>query len=175
MALDKSKLVTELENWLNNSETYDTVLKAMTAFTDAYEIYALDGEDVTGETLDIYFKSEMIDKLVEDTSTSETASQKFEDAIKIFWNTASFKKEIPPAGSILPEVLAIVLVAPASNLIKNGLKPIFEDLDETKTRNQKANEIATVLDTATKTIVTACAGTNPSPPPATISDIGLIT
>lgn len=177
MALDKSKLQTELENWLNNKNNYLTRNDAYTAFADAYETYALDAQDVSGDVVNIYNKPDLISTLEEipEIGTVEIASQKFEDAINAFWTGALFYKTIAPAGTILPETIAITFFPTTSDLIKDGLTTIFEDLSPETTLIQKAQQIATILDTGTKTILTYCVGTNPSPPPDTLQVFGLIT
>jgi len=111
-------------------------------------------EEITNPVLDVLNGNE----------TSISSSAKFENALIAFWLAATFKLVTPPAGTIAPELIAGV----TTNIIKGqlaiDLKAIFDDLSPTATIDQKATQISTALDTATKTIIVTCVGTLATPP-----------
>jgi len=173
MALNKVTLQTELESWMGS--TYTDINDAANAFANAYDTYAQDALDVSNDGPDTLNKQGIIDAFITLT-TSETptsASVTFEDAIIAYWNGGTFELLTPPAGTITPEISANVTGNIATSAISTDLKTVFENTSDSAAT--KASQIADILDTATKTVIVTCVGTNAAPPPATISVPGAIT
>lgn len=182
MALDKSKLTNELTTWLENQgdylddETSTGIEKSADAFANAYETYALDAVDVSGDSPDVVNKSGLASaiKAITVPGTAATAALQYETGIVAFWTGATFKLLTPPAGTIAPEVSAIVTTPPVPGPLAIALTAVFSDISG-KDHATKASEIADALDTATKTVVVTCTGTNAAPPPPTIPVLGPIS
>ncbi len=176
MALDKNKLKQQLINWNIQSKQKHTKQEALQLFVNAYETYALDAQDISGDYINTYNTSAMVQVLMTlpTQGSPQQAAQIFENALIAFWNSATFKLTIPPSGTIAPEISAIVTQNITSGTLQPLLLPIFSDISIQTTLETKMNQLATALDTVTKTIVVTCIGTNPSPPPPTIPVIGTI-
>ncbi|MDD5651515.1 MAG: hypothetical protein PHF86_14065 [Candidatus Nanoarchaeia archaeon] len=161
MALSQTTLKNSLTSWLQNKSNYSSISQSMSVFIDAYETYALSAIDISGDGLLTYFKSNALSLLntITNNDTATTAAQKIENAIKAFWTAATFKLTIPPAGTILPEISAIVTTNIISGTLATLLLTIFNSLNSSETDSSKANDIATALHTSTKTIIVTCIGT----------------
>jgi hypothetical protein len=161
MALSLDTLKSNLKAWLEDKTAYSSISDSMTAFIDAYEDYILDCVDISGDDILTYFKTNALNilKTITNSDTATTASQKFENAIIAFWNTATFKLLTPPAGTITPEISAIVTTNIIPTTLASALHTIFNAKSNSDTDTTKANQIATVLDTSTKTIIVTCTGT----------------
>ena len=157
MALDKSKLKTELENWM--SSTYDNITDAANAFADAYEIYALDAIDISGDSPDTLNKAGIVSafKSLTTSETPATSAIKFEAGLVAYFTGGTFLLTIPPAGTILPEISAIVTASIIPPAISATLTTIFTNTsDDVST---KATQMSDLFDTATKLVTATCTGT----------------
>jgi hypothetical protein len=161
MALSLDTLKSNLKTWLEDKTNYSSISDSMTAFIDAYEDYALDCVDISGDSISTYFKTNALNilKTITNSDTATTASQKFENALIAFWTNATFELLTPPAGTVTPEISAIVTTNIIPTTLATALLSIFNAKSSSDTDITKANQIATVLDTSTKTIIVTCTGT----------------
>lgn len=174
MALSKDNLQENLEAWLSDL-SYETIHDSMVVFINAYDNYASDAMDISGDSPLLLNKQDALD-ILDTITTAETAASvalKFENAIIAFWAGATFKIIIPPAGTVAPEVSAIVTTNIVPGTLVSTLTPIFSDLSP-KTYAQKAAELATAFDDATLTIIVTCIGTIPPPTGGVLAVLGPI-
>ena len=162
MALSKNKLKDNILSWFNEDVT--SIFDFTNYFSDAYEDYALDCIDISGDSILTYNKAGMKNILntLTNNETTSSSALKFENSIITFWTEATFKLTIPPTGTILPELSAIVTTNIIPGVIKTPLISVFSDLSPNTTKQQKADQLATVFHTATLTVVVTCVGTHPS-------------
>jgi hypothetical protein len=161
MALSQTTLKNSLLSWMQGKASYSTLSQSMSVFIDAYEAYALNAIDVSGDGLLTYFKANALAILntLSNSETAATAAQKIENAIKAFWTLATFSLTIPPAGTILPEISAIVTTNIIAGTLASSLLSIFNNLGSGETDTTKADSLATALNNSTKTIIVTCIGT----------------
>jgi hypothetical protein len=164
MALDKSKLKTELESWMNTH--YDNLNDAANAFADAYNTYALDAYDISGDTPLSVNKAGIVSAILSLTlnETAATSAIKFQTGLVNYWTGGTFKLLTPPAGTIAPEISAIVTASIIPPAISSTLTTIFTDLNKDTTVSTKATQISNLFDTATKAVIVTCIGTLANPP-----------
>ncbi len=177
MALQKNKLKQDLINWIEKCKTeIKNTNDALQLFVDAYENYAKDAQDISGDYVLSYNKSSMFETLLNLPSqqSANDGAQIIENAIINFWNGATFKLLIPPPGTILPEISSTVIQNIVSGTLKSLLVPIFSNLNINTSDETRIDQLATVIDSVTKTIIVNCIGTNPSNPPSTIPIQGTI-
>lgn len=99
--------------------------------------------------------------------TSASAASKFANAVYEFWNGATFKLTIPPPGTVLPEISAIVTTNIVKSTLASALVSIFSN--NSGTAASKASQIADALHTATLTVTVTCIGTvNPGAVPTPV-------
>jgi len=149
MALNKSKLETSLEAWMNGKDDYDTALGSIKSFADAYEDYSEDAQDPDGGPFISANKQGLINELssmAPGLSASEGAVL-FEDAIYTYWVGGVFT-----SGGVISSI--------TKGPLKDALEVIFENLDDSVA--EKADQISTALDSATRTVIVAT-GDDPGP------------
>jgi hypothetical protein len=161
MALLQATLSSQLLSWMQNKTSYTSLSQSMSSFINAYETYALDVVDVSGDGILTYFKANALTILntISNSDTASTASVKFENAIIAFWTAATFKLITPPAGTIAPEISAIVTTNIVTNNLATPLNTIFTNLNSSETDSTKADSLATAFHNSTKTIIVTCTGT----------------
>jgi len=171
MALDKAALKTDLEAWMGNP--YDDVNDAADAFANAYDSYALDAVDVSGDSPLLTNKPALVSAISTLTTaeTPSTAAKKFETGIIAYWAGATFELLYPPTGTIAPEISASVTINILPNVISIPLTIIFTDTVGTSA--VKAQLLSDLFDIATKTITVTCVGTIILPP-FTLAVAGII-
>lgn len=161
MSLVQTNLKTDLESWLSNKTSYTSISQSMSVFIDKYDIYAKNAIDISGDTVNTVFKTNALNILntITNNDTATSAAQKFENAIVAYWTGASFKLTIPPAGTILPEISALVTTNIVAGTLAALLLTVFNSKSSSNTDATKADDLATALHNSTKTIIVTCIGT----------------
>lgn len=179
MSLNQAKLKTEIMK-LIDEETPGFIgfptdlVTACQNWGNAYNIYALDAVDISGDKLLtsnlVGFQNALAANLpVAEAGTSILAASAFDLAFISYWTAAVFSIGMIPLGGIggtgiFSVEISSVVSAITPNVLNNLLLPIFnlnsEDTDA------KADSLATAFHTATTTaIFCLISGLDTSPPP----------
>lgn len=174
MALVKADLQSALESWMNNP--VDNLSDGIDGFVNAYDTYALQAIDISGDNPLVVNKATMKSTLLAlpPVGTPSSAALIFENAVISYWTGATFALTTPPPGGG-PEISALVTTPPAVGSIQSGLQTVFSDVDAGTTVASKANDIANTLDTATKAVIDTITYTNLAAPPPTLVVAGAIS
>jgi hypothetical protein len=177
MALDKDKLISDLTgsdltDWLQGYADYSDdpaekeegktgIEKSAEAFAAAYDNYAMDAEDVSGDGPLTLNKQGIIDAIKSITlpGTAATAAQKFAQGIVAYWTGGVFAVTSLIEGWST-ETAAAVTSVPFLSSLTVELAVIFNDKEDIITHTGKAEKIAEKLDAATKTVIVTCTGTS---------------
>jgi hypothetical protein len=179
MSLDVGKLEDEFRKMFD-AEHADfvgwppTKPDAAANWSDAYDLFASDAEDVSTDPVTVknpsLFESTLAAALPGPDGTAVDAAQAFDDAFVQYWTGGVFAVGTPPpsgvggTGVFSVELTSVVTVV-APNVLKGLLVPIFESLSSDP--DQKAEDIAAAFETATKTAVTVLiSGLDTTPPPS---------
>jgi len=182
MSLDKAKMEAKLLRMFDQDHVefigFPTdIATAAANWTDAYDTYALDAEDASGDTLASASASSFEEhlgggpgdppspppNLPGPGGTPTMAAQAFDDAFVKYWTGASFNVGTPPVHlspcpnvggtTIFSTEATSVVSGVTANVLRGLLIPIFSDINPSTTAAQKASQIATAFDTATKSAV----------------------
>lgn len=164
MALDQNKLKDNLFAWLQNVNVAN-IADSAEDFADAYEDYAFDAQDPSGDSPSILNRAGLVSAIagLPAIGTAINAAQIFATGIVAYWTGGIF--EITP-----PELASVVITPPVPALISVPLTTVFLDNsvddpeDPDVTYDRKADEIATLLHAATITTIVSIALPAPSSP-----------
>lgn len=172
MALSESKLkglILDITNSFPGSP-----FEAINLLTDAYDSYAQDAVDGTGDPPLVVNKSAFKSALNFDIgNTAVIAATTFESAVVEYWTGATFSPSTPPPGSVA-KVSSAIVTPP----IPNGLLlTVFSNTTAGISADTKAQEMASALHSMTITgagliqhMIPSPSGPVPGPPiPFTIS------
>jgi hypothetical protein len=164
MSLDKTKLKNNLIEWMNAPS--NNIEDTAEAFANAYDGYALDAQDISGDSPLVLNKSAILAafKTLTTIDTAQTAAIKIENGLVLYWTGGLFNLLIPPLGTIPPEISAIVTAPIIPPAISTGLGTIFLNIDKEYSTEDRASDMADLLDTATKLVIVTCIGTLVAPP-----------
>jgi hypothetical protein len=132
MALNKTTLQSDLEDWMNGKDGYNSISDSMNVFINSYETYAMEAQDISGDNPATLNKAAALSILNTTTlsATATSAAQVFEDAIIAFWTGGSFATATPPPGTIPPEISAAVTGPPTPGSLKSAILAVFNDLQK---------------------------------------------
>jgi len=176
MALDKSKLETELIKMLD--EAHDDFIgfpadaaEAAANWAAAYDTYAADVEDVSGDGIASANAAGFESALVfADTNTPALAELEFDAAFVAYWTGATFSVGTPPSSGVggngtwgVEQTSAVVACPPGA--LKAEITSILAS-NAKESAASKAGKLATAFHNATTggAIVVLIAGLDTTPP-----------
>jgi hypothetical protein len=176
MALDKAKLKAELLKILDEEDPGflgfpDNAADAAANWAAAYDTYAADAEDVSGDAVASVNKAGFESALIfADSNVPAAAAGEFDLAFVNFWTGGTFAVGTPPSsgvggnGTFGVELTSAVTVA-APGVLLAALTPIFAENEADQTPDAKAGKLADAFHDATTTAVTVLiAGLDTTPP-----------
>jgi len=166
MALDRSKLSRALRSIFSNPAGVSGAPQAEAMWTNAYDSYGLDAEDVSGDRVTTVNMGGFLSALDFGSSggTSRKAAQDFDRAFVAYWTGGVFAVgsliTVPPGAcpnvggnGIWGSETTSVVVAVAAGVLAGLLEPIFSATREGDTAASKADQIAGAFHDATTTAV----------------------
>jgi len=137
--------------------------EATQRLTDAYDTYAQDAVDGSGDGPLVVNKSGFQSALNFTGTTSSAAATSFEAAVVAYWTGATFNISTPPPGSVV-KVSSMIVVPP----IPNGqILTVFNDVSPGVSADTKAQQMADALHSMTITgsgIIQHLIPPTPTPP-----------
>jgi hypothetical protein len=182
MALDRNKLVTALRRFMDPSDPdFAWPISrpaAVQLWTDAYDSYASDAVDYSGDGVSSKSPAGFEAALVSQFSGSWTASAAaiaFRNAFIAYWTGGVFSVgSVPPPGGACPNVggngvfsieSSSVVSSVGGTTLRTQLQAVFNDL--TDDAEAKIQDIATVFHEATtQHVIVLISGLDTTPPPA---------
>jgi len=169
MPLVSSTLQTALTNMFTTGPTPATMVQHFKDFAQYYDDYAkLATESLGGNVIATTGKSSF-----ESTAAAYSAlpaltlanyADYLEQACIAYWTSSVFSMAIPPPG--FASLTSIVIVPMTPGVLKAGLTATF--LASTGVAATLASNMATLIDTATRTVTVTLTGVTPVPAPITI-------
>lgn len=143
-------------------------------WTDAFDAYALNAVDVSGDPVVTVNKAGFqaaLAPLFNPDSTSTAAANAFASAWSAYWTGATFAILIPPPSGVGGNGIfgveissAVTVVVPAN--LSSDLKTIFDTIDTDQDPDTKAQQIADAFHAATTNDITVLiSGLDTTPPP----------
>jgi hypothetical protein len=164
MALDRSKLSGRLRTLFTSPDGIANAQDAESRWTAAYDSYALDAEDVSGDMVTTTNRPGFLSALdFGSWSSVQQAAQRFDDAFVAYWTGGVFAVgsliAVPPGecpnvggnGTWASETTSVV-TAVVAGVLKGLLLPILRA--NSGTPESKAREMARAFHEATTTAVT---------------------
>jgi len=178
MALDKSKLSSSLRSLFENPDGISSAADAEAKWADAYNSYAMDAEDASGDRPAVTNQGGFLSTLsLVEGATVAGAAQLFDAAFVTYWTGGVFVVgtpiTVPPPGcpSIggttiwATEITSLVTVV-VPGVLAGLLAPILGSLSDSATPASKANGIAGAFHQATTTaVMVLMTGLDTTPPP----------
>jgi len=175
MSLDKNKLYTEFMRWFRNPIGVSTIRHAQTRLAQVYHRYALDAEDVSGESptnLDQWKFERPL--LLETCRTAQQFAQRVDDAFVAYWTGTIFPiAVVPPASPPCPNVggtgeFSVENTSGVTDVAVREMYSAIVDVLKRKdaTAEEGARRLADAMDRVTKHAVTVTItgqDTTPSP------------
>jgi hypothetical protein len=187
VALNKAKLTAALVKLMDPTAAgfagYPAdVATAAANFADAYNTYAIDAVDVSGDMLAVANKAGFQSALAAGLAASQSgaqAAQAFASAWALFWLSATFQVGVPPTpaarcpsvggtGIWSVEATSIVTAAVPAPL-QSALALEFATISDTPA--VKAAALADAFHTATLSVVVTVSGLDASPIPTAIVNV----
>lgn len=169
MALNKNSLKTSILAILNaHPANYAT---AASQYATAYDTYALNADDTTGDAPLSINAAGMEAALLASfnnylTNTSSQAANDWYNAMITYWTGGTFNilSWTNPLQATWTSETGSSVTSSGTNPGAGGLFTVFGDLSASKTNDDKATEISDAIDTFTKTVTVTVLGIGPIPP-----------
>lgn len=176
--LVQRKLESSLREFFEDPD-FSSSAEAASKWTEAYDSYARDAEDVSRDRVAVVNRPGFQAALQFDSAAGQAPlmAQLFDTAFVSYWTGAIFAVGIPPTpaalcpsiggtGIFATEITSTVILA-APGVLQGLLLPIFTAVTKASTAAQQAQQIATAFHTATTTAVTVLiTGISTPPPPS---------
>jgi hypothetical protein len=162
MSLNKTSLQSDLKTWMQTPRSSQS--QAGQDLETLYHNYILGAVDISGDSVNNVITNSIVNAIIRLTllETYTTSAQKIADGFTAYWTGATFQLLYPPAGTISPEISAVVTTPPVSSTFASSLISIFSNLNTDI--DTRASQLATAIDTMTKTVIVTCIGTLANPP-----------
>lgn len=178
MALNQALLKSELLKLFDETDPGfagwpTTIVQAATNFANAYDKYAIQAQDASGEPpLSVNkagFETALMSIPVPEVGTAAVSANIFDQAFLAYWTGGSFTFGIPPptgvgGTGIFSVELSSVVLSVTPSVLGNLLLPIFSTYSAFA--EPQADAIASAFHTATTTaVVVIITGLDTTPPP----------
>ena len=172
MTLQAKKLELAFRSWFTRSQDITNVEQAADRFADVYHEYALDAEDVSGDTVNNLDASKFRGELdFSKTHTSQEFAQQLDNAFAAYWTGTTFDIGQLPAGTGACPNTGVFAVELDSSVTEVSTQQLYTELlpilqTPSSSAETKALQLSIAMDNVTKYAVTVIingedAGSNP--------------